>query len=649
MRRLPVQKTAAMKHKPGRKGHSGGRVAESIQARLLPLIRLVEQGKYFEVVPAARDLLRLLPNHSYVLKALSFGLIGQHDYAAALPVLEQATRQTTNDPELYNNLGICLAAVSRLNEAVDCFDRALALDGNDPEVWKNKGEAFFHMNRWGEAVPFLLKAIELYPGDFDAAIITLAKALVNSRMYEEAFLCYSSLFEDEPDNPCYLGNMIFTGLATCRWNALEENVSRLRTLTGNFERVGIAPFHALGIPGLSAAELRRIAEAYVRTEAPANLTPLAPLHGYTHERLRIGYLSSNLSMHAVAILTAEVFELHDRSRVEIYAFCWSPEDGTPMRHRIRAAMDHLVRIDTMSDEQAAQAIRAAEIDVLIDLQGLTSGCRPVILAHKPAPVQISWLGFPGTSALPGVDYILADQYLIPDGEMQHYGEQPLYLPNCFQANDRQRRIGEIPTRGDCQLPIDQFVFCAFNHNHKFNPEMFGCWMRILMSVPDSVLWLLADNETARVNLRACAQAHGVAIERLIFAPRVPPERYLARFSVADLFLDTLPFNGGTTASDALWAGLPVLTCSGSTFAGRMAGSLLHSIGLPDLVTQTLADYQAQAVRLAGDREVLRALRERLAANRDSAPCFDTPQFVSNLENVFFDVAKRVAMPQESVV
>ncbi|MEI6737744.1 MAG: UDP-N-acetylglucosamine-peptide N-acetylglucosaminyltransferase, partial [Pseudomonadota bacterium] len=376
---------------------------------------------------------------------------------------------------------------------------------------------------------------------------------------------------------------------------------------------------------------------YAQAKVPRNLPPMAPTHGYAHPRLRVGYLSSNLNLHAVTILTAELYELHDRSRVEVFAFCWSPEDGTPMRARIRAAMDHLIRIDQMSDEQAAHAIRAAEIDILVDLQGLTSGCRPTILAHRPAPVQISWLGFPGTTGLPGVDYVLADRYLIPESEARYYSEKPLYMPDCFQVNDRKRSAAPLPSRSTYGLASDAFVFCAFNHNHKFSPELFATWMRIVSRTPNSILWLLADNGIARRNLIAAAEANGIDSQRLVFAPRVQPTEYLARFQLADLFLDTLPFNGGTTASDALWMGLPLLTCSGRTFASRMAGSLLQGIGLPELITTNFADYEELAVALAIDPLRLRALRQRLQENRATYPLFDTPRFVRALENVFESV------------
>jgi predicted O-linked N-acetylglucosamine transferase (SPINDLY family) len=327
----------------------------------------------------------------------------------------------------------------------------------------------------------------------------------------------------------------------------------------------------------------------------------------------------------------ELFELLDRERFEVYGFCWSREDGSALRARVKAAMDHFIPIGGLDDGNAAQTIRQHEIDILVDLQGLTSGARPNILAYRPAPLQLTYLGFPGPTGLPCVDYVIADRYLIPQDEKPFYSEKPLYLP-VFQCSDRQRPVAPLPSRAECGLPDDRFVFCCFNNNYKFNEEMFSCWMRILAAVPDSLFWLLADNQWSQANLLACAERHGVAAERLVFAPRVAPELYLARYTTADLFLDAYPFNGGTTANDALWMGLPVLTRSGRTFASRMAGSLLTALELPELITDNLDDYERRAIELARDREQLRGLRQRLEAERESSLLFDMPRFVRSFED-----------------
>jgi predicted O-linked N-acetylglucosamine transferase (SPINDLY family) len=351
-------------------------------------------------------------------------------------------------------------------------------------------------------------------------------------------------------------------------------------------------------------------------------------------RVRVGYLSGDLHMHAVGLLTAELFELHDKSRFETWAFCWTPESNQPLRQRILKSLDHHVRLAGVDDHTAARLIAQAGIDVLVDLQGLTNGARPGILGWRAAPVQVSYLGLPGTSALPGVDWILADRFVMPPELLPFCTERPLYVPGCYQVSDRQRPVGARPTRAACGLPEDAFVFCSFNNNHKFTAEMFRAWMRILHAVPGSVLWLLADNDTARENMLRAADAAGVERGRLIFAPRVAPPDYLARFALADLVLDTFPYNAGTTASDALWMGVPILTRAGRSYISRMAGSLLTAVGLPDLITDSLEGYERLAITLGRTPARVASYRRYLEQHARSSPLFDVPAIVRGIEAGF---------------
>jgi predicted O-linked N-acetylglucosamine transferase (SPINDLY family) len=328
----------------------------------------------------------------------------------------------------------------------------------------------------------------------------------------------------------------------------------------------------------------------------------------------------------------QLFELHDREHFEVYAYDWSREDNSALRHRVIAAMDHFERIHALTDEQAARLIRRDEIDILIDLQGQTLGARANMLAWRPAPIQITYLGLPATTGLPFIDHVIADRFLIPESAQAFYSEKPLYLPDVYQVSDRQRQHSAPPTRASCGLPDDAFVFCSFNNNYKYTPEMFSAWMNILRRVPGSVLWLLADNTWAEENLRREALVRGVDAARLVFAPRALPPDYLARYAVADLFLDAYPFNGGTTANDALWMGLPVLTRSGQTFASRMAGALLTAAGLPELITTEVAAYEEKAVQLATTPGACAALRRQLQEVHEHGALFDTPRFVRHLEH-----------------
>ena len=412
------------------------------------------------------------------------------------------------------------------------------------------------------------------------------------------------------------------------------------------------------LPGLDAAQLLDAASALATLDAsddPAlqlaaarrqvqesvlhGAAPLSDRAGYTHRRLRVGYLSPDFRTHPLARLSAELYALHDRALVEVYGFCWSEEDASALRERIVNGMDHCVRIAGLADLQAAQLIRAHEIDILIDLHGLGAQARPDILSHRPAPVQIAWLGYPGTSAMDSIDYVLADAFALPPELAPYFTEQPLYLPHCCQIGDRQRQAGARPQRAGCGLPEAAFVFCCFSDPCHYTPQQFASWMRILQRVPDSVLWLAADGEQVRDNLRIAALRHGVASERLVFAPPLPAAEDLARYPLADLFLDTLPFNAAAEASDALWAGLPLLTRAGRSFASRMTGGLLHAAGLPELVTDNLQDYEDLAVKLALSPRKLGALRKRLVRNRGSCALFDTPRLVRDLEQLYLRVAR----------
>jgi predicted O-linked N-acetylglucosamine transferase (SPINDLY family) len=361
---------------------------------------------------------------------------------------------------------------------------------------------------------------------------------------------------------------------------------------------------------------------------------------YRHDRIRLAYLSADFRTHATAFLMAGVFEQHDRARFETVAISYSADDHSPMRARLANAFDRFVDVRDRGDMEVAELLREMEIDIAVDLKGYTNEGRPGILNYRPAPVQAHYLGFPGTMGVDCVDYLIADSVVIPPEHRPFYTEKIAYLPDTYQCNDSKRAVAtRIPTRIELGLPPG-FVFCCFNNNHKILPETFGIWMRLLTQVDGSVLWLLKDNDAVAANLRREAAARGISPERLIFAPRTDPALHLARQSVADLFFDTLPYNAHTTASDALWAGLPVLTLAGSTFAGRVAASLLTAAGLPELITHSPSDYEALALKLARDPAALAAIKAKLRANRNSCALFDTVRITRSLEAAYTQMWER---------
>jgi predicted O-linked N-acetylglucosamine transferase (SPINDLY family) len=380
---------------------------------------------------------------------------------------------------------------------------------------------------------------------------------------------------------------------------------------------------------------------YIADRFPRAARPLSLGRRDRHEKTRIAYLSANFHEHAVAYLAAGLFEAHDRQRFEITAVSFGPAAQGGIRDRLERAFDRFVDVGGDSDEEVAQMLAAAEVDIAVDLTGHTADSRTGILAHRPAPVQVNFLGYPGTLGAEYIDYIIADRFVIPPGEDAFYSERVVRLPDSYQVNDAKRRIAEgTPSRADAGLPETGFVFCCFNNNFKITPEIFDVWMRLLSQVDGSVLWLLEDTATAAANLRSEALRRGVDAERLVFAPRRAQDEHLARHRLADLFVDTLPYNAHTTASDALWAGLPLVTCMGSTFAGRVAGSLLHAAGLPELATRSLDEYETLALRLATTPPLLAAIRARLAEHRATCPQFDTDRFRRHLEAAYTTMLER---------
>jgi predicted O-linked N-acetylglucosamine transferase (SPINDLY family) len=378
------------------------------------------------------------------------------------------------------------------------------------------------------------------------------------------------------------------------------------------------------------------AERYIADRHPPAPVPLWRGERYRHDRIRVAYLSADFHDHATAHLAAGLFEHHDRARFETFAVSFGPDDRSAMRQRLERAFGRFIDVRGKTDQAIAELVRRHEIDIAVDLKGVTLGARPGVLARRPAPLQVNYLGYPGTMGAPYIDYLIADAFVVPPDGEGAYSEKVVRLPDCYQINDATRPVAQAPpSRAQAGLPPDAFVFCCFNNNYKITPDLFDVWMRLLRAVEGSVLWLLEGNAHAPGNLRREAQARGVAADRLVFAPRLADlDAHLARHRLADLFLDTHYCNAHTTASDALWAGLPLLTCAGATFASRVAGSLLHAVGLPELVTHSLADYEALALTLARDEILLADVRDRLARNRLTVPLFDTARTTRAIEQAF---------------
>jgi predicted O-linked N-acetylglucosamine transferase (SPINDLY family) len=544
------------------------------------------------------------------------------------------------------NWGTLLSAAGHSDKAESAYQQGLDhLPGFAPALL-NLGHL---LERRGDASGALARWAAVYDAQPAASLDLRLHALNNSarllevlRRYAEAEALMRRSLELKAAQGDVIQHYLHIRQKQCAW----PHDLAVGEVTPNQFLCGTSLLAMMGLSDDPALQLMA-AQRFVHEKVPP--APALALHTRMPARsgrIRVAYLSGDLHMHAVGLLTPELFELHDRSRFEVWGFCWTPESPQPafhkQRQRILRALDHHVRLGGVDDTTAAKLIAQSGIDVLVDLQGLTSGARPGILVQRPAPVQVSYLGLPGTSAVPGVEWMLADRFVMPPALLPYCTEKPLYLPHCYQVSDRQREVASLDDPKGQRLrygvPPDAFVFCSFNNNHKFTAEMFAAWMRIVAAVPDSVLWLLADNDTARENMLRQADAHGVARERLIFAPRVSPAEYLARFALADLMLDTFPFNAGTTASDALWMGTPIVTRTGRTYISRMAGSLLTAVGLPDLITESLADYERLAITLGRQPARVASYKRYLAEHGRSSPLFDLPRIVRDIESQFETLA-----------
>jgi len=572
---------------------------------------------------------------------------GQLEPAAQLYQAWIAANDSPLKPLACYNWGTILGALRRAAEAEQAYLMALQLKPGFAQAQLNLGHQREHLGRVEEALacwqavvalqaPFETMGVDLLSLRLHA-LNNMARLLEEQRRYEESQACMRQSLMLKADQSDVLQHYVHIRQKQCDWpvyqpvgevthNQLLRSTSLLATLSASDD------------PAVQLMIAQRFVHEKVLAYKGKPLHETAAAAKPRSGKIKIGYLSGDLCMHAVGLLTPELFELHDRERFEVTAFCWSREDGSAQRARILKAMDQHVRLAGVDDQTAARLIAEAGIDILVDLQGLTSGARPNILVQRPAPIQVSYLGLPATSAIPGVDWIIADRFAMPEDYLPYCTEKPIYLPHCYQVSDRQRVIGARPTRAQYGLPEDAFVFCSFNNNHKFSEEMFRCWMRVLSAVQGSVLWLLADNAWAKANMLRVAAEYGVGEERLIFAPRVAPPEYLARFVLADLVLDTFPYNAGTTASDCLWMNTPMLTRAGRSYISRMAGSLLTNVGLPDLVTYSLAEYEQRAIQIGQQPARAASYRRYLEEHGHASPLFDIPGMVRDLEAQFESMA-----------
>lgn len=615
---------------------AGQTVSQLIQVAL----RHHQAGRLPQAEALYRQVLQQQPSHPDALHLLGMLLHQAGNSEVAVALINRAILADSHNPVFYYNLGTVYQALLKPEEAAGCYQKACALKPDFAEAYNNLGNALKDMGRLDNAAGCYQRAIALKP-DFVEAINNLGNVFKELGKLDESLACYRRALLLSPEFNAVRSNLLHQHQHVCEWETQETDIRIVRQVVREATASDdnrIEPFTFLALPGATAPEQRHCAEKWVQVKFQPMIS-LGKKLGFTFRRearqkIHVGYLSADFHDHATSRLMVEVFERHDRSRFHITAYSYGPDEGSAMRARVKAAFDRFVEIRDDTIEDAARKIHADQIDILVDLKGYTENTRSAILALRPAPVQVNYLGYPGTMGADFVDYLIADRFIIPPEHFGYYTEKVVWLPDCYQPNDRTRPRLAAPTRESCGLPEGGVVFCCFNQTYKITPEVFDVWCRLLKAVPGSVLWLLACNPSASGNLRREAEQRGVAGERLVMAPLQAAEEHLARLQCADLFLDTMPYNAHTTCSDALWMGLPVITCAGETFPSRVAGSLLTAMGVAELITYNLEDYYSLALSLALDREKRQGIRNKIISLRDTSALFDSERFTRNLETAY---------------
>lgn len=591
----------------------------------------LQLGRAQDAVSAFERCIQESGDHFESLHELGVAWNALGENLKALDAFRRAERKNPRSPGLQANMGDCLSALRRFGDALGRYDLALALEPTLARAWSGRGDVLAHLQRGRDALDSYAHALSLAPDDAPSWM-GRATTLMLMDQHAEALVACEKVDQLAPDTEYLGGTWLLASMHMVRWDDWAARVGNLQRQVDKGHKAA-TPFSLFTTPA-DGATLLRASKIYAQDQYPKQEGASFRLRA-AGRKLRLGYFSNDFRNHATSLLMARLFELHDRTRFEWYGFAIGHHAPDAMTTRIASAFDRFDQVGNRDDAGIVALARELEIDIAVDLNGYTAGSRPMIFAHRAAPVQVSYLGFPGTMGCDYIDYIIADETVIPPAHHAHYTEKVVSLPGAYQVNDNTKRIADdAGTRDQHGLPVRGFVFASFNSLYKLTPPLFDIWMRLLQCLPGSVLWLLAGNPAAQTNLLNEARSRGVDPGRIIWAPRVDVASHLARHAHADLFLDSFYCNAHTTCSDALWAGLPVLTLAGETFASRVSSSLLNSIGLPELITRDVADYEAQAMRWASSPEALADLRQRLWAQRTTTPLFDTERFARKIESAY---------------
>jgi len=598
---------------------------------------LQELGRHDEAITCYTKALQIKPDHADAHYNLGIALkaLGRHD--EAIECYTKALQIKPDYAEAQVNLGSVLQELGRHDEAVACYTKAMQIKPDDAGAHNNLGSALQALGRHDEAIERYTKVLQINPA-FAKAHYNLGVALQELGRHDEAIERYTKALQINPDYAEAHTAKLYQQSSICDWEALAADAGAIETL--GISGQSVSPFAMLSLEDNPAQQRKRsercAKEKYTRLELPA-----IPAPSIKPKRLRIGYFSADFHNHAMMYLMARLFEVHDRTQFGLHAYSFGPNYNDAMRSRLIDAMDVFHDVRSLGDRGIAELARKEGLDIAIDLNGYTANSRSGIFAYRAAPIQVNYLGYPGTMGAPFIDYVIADKIVIPQERREHYSEKIITLPHTYQVNDNTRAISDRSfTRTEMGLPEQGFVFCCFNNNYKISPSAFDVWMRLLQQVDGSVLWLFKGNKWAEQNLRRESRSRGVDPDRLVFADRMPSPEHLSRLRLADLFLDTFNFNAHTTASDALRMGVPVVTKLGHGFPARVAGSLLNAIGLPELATTSAEQYERLALELATNPETLAEIKRRLLARRNTAPLFDTELFAKHIERAYQQAYQR---------
>jgi predicted O-linked N-acetylglucosamine transferase (SPINDLY family) len=629
-----------------------GRVAESVEPftrasaldpknpELLTNLAKAQYGAnlFGESAKTYEKLTRLIPNNAQILTDMGTSYAKLKDYDKALSLYDKAIELQPQYYLVWSNRGNLLADLSFSLEAIDNYQKSLELNANYPEAWTNYGNALFDLGRFEEARLAHEKALTLNP-NYAEAWSNHGNALLELKSGENAYESYRNAYALKPLHPYLIGQLLSAKLTSCIWDDVDPTVSQMLSLLADNNAVTI-PFALLQTP--ASLELqKRCAQIFVADRYPGIDSQQIEKRSRTPDDIiRIGYFSSDFKNHPVGILMQNLIHFHDRSKFEVLGFFLNPKSNDEVESGLISSFDSTFELFALNDTSAKNLILEQELDIAIDLNGHTAGARTGLFSKKIAPLQVNYLGYAGTSGSDFYDYLIADEVSIPESDQDFFTEKIARLPHSFFPVDTSISIaalGDLPTRESQGLPAAGFIFSCFNNSYKINPDIFDLWMRLLKQVPDSVLWLSKTSEKAMKNLQNEAIARGVDARRLVFATRVPARKdHLSRLRLADLFLDTPNYNAHATAADALWAGVPVLTQLGQTFAGRIAASQVSSLGMPELIVNTPEEYYAKALELATQPQLIKDLRMKHEANRLTAPLFNTKEYVRDLEKLYTD-------------